>query len=62
MKINLGIRRPSNYLSDTQRAILRRASTAAIERYGVGGRLKKYNPPKPITLPKLKCQSEDIDP
>lgn len=59
MKINLGMRRHSNTPIDAKRAILRRASTEATERYGIGGRLKKRNPPKPITLPKLKCQSEE---
>lgn len=35
-------------------ALIRKASTQAIERYGIGGRAKSK--PRPaITLPKLKC-------
>lgn len=45
--------------SDPKIALLRKATTAATTRHGIGGRAKSRPRPKP-TLPKLKCL-EPID-
>lgn len=37
------------------RVWLKRASTQASAKYTIGGRRKEKDPPKTITLPKLKC-------
>lgn len=37
------------------RTHLKIASTAAVAKYALGGRLKEKRAPRPITLPKLKC-------
>lgn len=39
---------------DPKVTLIRKAATAATERYGIGGRLKKKPPAKP-SLPRLKC-------
>ena len=44
---------------DPKLQLLRGAKTAANNRYSFGGRLKKRNAPKPVTLPKLKCLEEE---
>ena len=45
-------------MDERKLAILRGAKTAATNRYSFGGRLKRRNAPKPVTLPKVKLADD----
>lgn len=45
--------------TDRKLALIRKASTEASYKHGIGGRRKTQKAPKPVTLPKLKCLEDD---
>ena len=47
--------------SDPLRKLLRGASTAATNAYGLGGRPKTLRKPKPVTMPRLRCLEASAD-
>ena len=45
---------------DRKLRLIRKAMSTATEKFGVGGRIKGRNKPRPITLPKIKSLEEKI--
>lgn len=52
MRVELGIQRGTR-TKDAKLALVRKASTAATSRHGIGGRLKTRGGPKPVSLAKV---------
>ncbi len=50
---------PNSPSKDRKAALLRQATTLAIEKYGIGNVEKKLGRRKKITLPKLKFMEDD---
>jgi hypothetical protein len=58
MRVELGMQR-GNKNKDPKLALVRRATTTANTKYGIGGRVKTRGGVKKITLPRLKCLEVD---
>lgn len=58
MRVELGMKRGSKN-KDPKLALLRRATTEATTKHGIGGRPKTRGGPKPVTLPKITLQDKE---